>query len=142
MAKTFLARHKEIDSYGKLPAPVLDAFCAIILHNSLFKFTVRSFLHTREPMRLSDGQPLSYLLMLCDELQCWDRASYGQNSRSGIYAYDFDIKFTDEGMRWIYFYDKAYENKVLTAKSYQDMLYKDYIKRVWSDEKKPQQICG
>ena len=31
-------------------------------------------------------------------------------------------------MRWIYFYDKAYENKVLTAKSYQDMLYKDYIK--------------
>ena len=129
MAKTFLARHKEIDSYGKLPAPVLDAFCAIILHNSLFKFTVRSFLHTREPMRLSDGQPLSYLLMLCDELQCWDRASYGQNSRSGIYAYDFDMKFTDEGMRWIYFYDKAYENKVLTAKSYQDMLYKDYIKK-------------
>lgn len=85
-------------------------------------------------MRLSDGQPLSYLLMLCDELQCWDRASYGQNSRSGIYAYDFDMKFTDEGMRWIYFYDKAYENKVLTAKSYQDMLYKDYIKSL-SDEK-------
>mgnify|MGYP000860491570 FL=1 len=129
MAKTFLARHKEIDSFGKLPVPLLDAFCAIILHNTLFKFTIRSFLHTREPLRLSDGQPLSYLLMLCDELQCWDRASYGQNSRSGIYAFDFDMQFSDDGMRWTYFYDKTYESKVLAAKSYKDMLYKGYTKK-------------
>jgi hypothetical protein len=90
---------------------------------------VRSFLHTREPLRLSDGQPLSYLLMLCDELQCWDRASYGQNSRSGIYAFDFDMQFSDDGMRWTYFYDKTYESKVLAAKSYKDMLYKGYTKK-------------
>ena len=81
----------------------MDAFCAILLHNSLFKFTMRGFLHTMEPLRLSDGQPLSYLLMFCDELQCWDRASYGQNSRSGIYAFDFDMDFPGEGgMRWLY----------------------------------------
>ena len=136
MAKTYLGRHKEIDSYDKLPAPVLDAFCAIILHNSLFKFTMRSFLHTKEPLRLSDGQPLSYLLMLCDELQCWDRTAYGQNSRSGIYAFDFDMEFTDGGMRWAYYYDKTYESKVLASKAYRDMLHDGYTKKSGAIRKK------
>ena len=129
MAKTYLKQHKEIDRYDKLSQATLDAFCAIILHNSLFKFTMRSFLHTQEPLRLSDGQPLSYLLMLCDELQCWDRASYGQNSRSGIYAFDFDLEFTTDSVHWIYYYDQSYENKVLAAKSYSDMLYDGYRKK-------------
>ena len=81
-------------------------------------------------MRLYDGQPLAYLLMLCDELQCWDRASYGQNSRSGIYAFDFDMEFpADGGMRFIYYYDKAYESKVLSAKAYRDMLLDGYTKK-------------
>ncbi|MEA5051736.1 MAG: hypothetical protein VB021_09745 [Oscillospiraceae bacterium] len=130
MAKTYLARHREIDDYDKLPAAVLDAFCAILLHNSLFKFTIRSFLHTKEPLRLSDGQPLAYLLMLCDELQCWDRTAYGQNSRSGIFAFDFDMEFTaDGGMRWIYFYDEAYADNVRAAKACRDMLYGGYTKK-------------
>lgn len=129
LAKTYLARHKEIDSIDKLPKDVMDAFCAIILHNSLFKFTIRSFLHTKEPLRLSDGQPLSYLLMLCDELQCWDRASYGQNSRGGIYAFDFDMTFSDGGMYWTYYFDKAYEERVLNAGSYKNMLYDGYTKK-------------
>ncbi len=130
LAKIYLARHKSIVTYEQLPQEVLDAFCAIILHNSLFKFTMRGFLHTKETLRLSDRQPLAYLLMLCDELQCWDRASYGQNSRSGIYAFDFDMDFSPAGgMRWIYYYDKTYESKVLSAKSYRDMLYDGYTKK-------------
>ena len=130
MAKTFLARHKEIEGYEAFPAEVLDAFCAIILHNSLFKFTMRGFLHTKAPLRLGDGQPLSYLLMLCDELQCWDRTSYGQNSRSDIFPFDFDLIFpADGGMRWIYYYDKTYEDKVTSSKSYQNMLYEGYTKK-------------
>lgn len=130
LAKTYLARHKHIERYEQIPTEILDAFCAIILHNSLFKFTMRGFLHTKEPLRLCDGQPLSYLLMLCDELQCWDRASYGQNSRSGIYAFDFDMEFSQEGgIRFIYYYDKAYEGKVLSAKAYRDMLHDGYTKK-------------
>jgi hypothetical protein len=130
LAKTYLARHKNIGRYEQVLPEVLDAFCAIILHNSLFKFTMRGFLHTKEPLRLDDGQPLSYLLMLCDELQCWDRASYGQNSRGGIYAFDFDMEFPAEGgMRWVYFYDMAYESKVLAAKAYRDMLHDGYTKK-------------
>ncbi len=129
MAKTYLNRNKEATRYDKLPQVVMDAFCAIMLHNSLFKFTMRSFLHTQEPLHLTDGQPLCYLLMLCDELQCWDRTSYGQNSRSGIYAYDFDLVFEADGMHWVYYYDQCYEEKVLKAKSYQDMLHNGYTKK-------------
>ncbi len=129
LAKTYLNQHKEIQSTEQLPEGVMDAFCAIILHNSLFKFTMRGFLHTREPLRLSDGQPLAYLLMLCDELQCWDRTSYGQNSRSGIYPFDFDMTITDGGMRWQYFYDKTYEENIAKAKSYRDMLSDGYTKK-------------
>lgn len=129
MAKAYLARNKEIDRYEKLPQAVMDAFCAIMLHNSLFRFTMRSFLHTQEPLSLSDGLPLCYLLMLCDELQCWDRASYGQNSRSGIYASDFDLTLTADGMRCVYYFDLSYESKVLASKSYKDMLYNGYTKK-------------
>ena len=130
LAKTYLARHREITSYEQIPFEVLDSFCAILLHNSLFKFTMRGFLHTSEPMRLTDKQPLAYLLMLCDELQCWDRASYGQNTRGGIYAFDFDMTFpTPHEMRWVYYYDKAYEEKVLNAKSYCTMMPTGYTKK-------------
>lgn len=129
MAKTYLARHKQIDCCEKLPSATMDAFCAIMLHNSLFQFTMRSFLHTKEALRLDDGQPLCYLLMLCDELQCWDRTAYGQNTRGGIYAFDFDMEYSPDGMRWIYDYDQCYATNVLSAKSYQDMQHGQYAKK-------------
>ena len=129
LAKVYLSRHREIDSYDKLPGDIMDAFCAVILHNSLFKNTLRSFLHTKEPLRLTDGQPLTYLLMLCDELQCWDRACYGQNSRTGIFASDFDMSFPGDGIHWTYYYDKTYEEKVLVAAAYRDMLSSGYTKK-------------
>ena len=136
LAKTYLNRHKDILCYKQLPAPVLDAFCAVILHNSLFKFTMRGFLHTKEPLRLSDGQPLAYLLMLIDELQCSDRTSYGQNSRSSVYPFDFDMTFpAAAGFCCAYYFDKTYESKVLLSKAYRDMLYEGYTKKSGAQRK-------
>lgn len=130
LAKAYLDRHPLCTSYEQLPEALLDAFCAIILHNSLFKFTIRSLMHTSEPLALSDGQPLAYLLMLCDELQCWDRASYGRGNRGGIYPFDFDLEFTpDGGMRWTYFFDSTFEADVRAAKTYRDTLAEGYTKR-------------
>jgi len=130
MAKTYLNRHDEFEKYSEVEPAVFDAFCAIILHNSLFKFTIRSVLKTKEPMSLCDNQPLSYLLMLCDELQCSDRTAYGQNSRTGIFAFDFDLKIDENGnMCFEYFFDKTYEEKVINAKSYKDMLFDGYTKK-------------
>lgn len=129
LAKTYLKRNRDITTYEQLPPALLDAFCAIILHNSLFKFTIRALIHTREPLRLSDGQPLSYLLMLCDELQCWDRASYGLNSRGSIFPFDFDLHFTEGQMHWTYYYDQAFEERTLSSSAYRNMLPEGYTKR-------------
>lgn len=127
--KTYLKQHQEIKDLKDIPSDVIDCFVAIVLHNSLFKFTIRGLLKTKAPLSLNDGEPLAYLLMLCDELQCFDRKSYGQNSRGKIYAYDFDIDFKDDGMKWIYYFDKAYSDKVTISKSYLDMSNKGYKKK-------------
>ena len=88
---------------------------------------MRGFLYTDEPLRLNDGQPLAYLLMLCDELQCWDRASYGQNTRSDIYAFDFDMVFpSEDSVTWTF--DNAYEDRALGSKAYRNMLTDGYTK--------------
>lgn len=129
LMKTYLKQYPEIQKIEQISEELLDSFCAIILHNSLFKFSIRGMLQTKAPFGLADGQPLAYLLMLCDELQCWDRASYGQNSRSGIFAYDFDLTFTGGKMRWTYYFDKAYSEKVKNAKAYKDMLHDGYTKK-------------
>ena len=129
LAKALIGRRGEIGSYDDIPVTLLDAFTAIILHNSLFKFTIRSLLDTQEPLSLHDGQPLIYLLMLCDELQCWDRASYGKGSRGGTYPFDFDIDFTGDGMRWTYFFDSTFEEDALNAPAYRAVLTDGYAKK-------------
>lgn len=129
VAKTFLDQHPDITSYDQLPSQLLDSFAAIILHNSLFKFTIRSLLDTKEPLSLDDGQPLAYLLMLCDELQCWDRASYGTDSRGGIYPFDFDIEFEDNSMKWTYYFDATYDSEVRQANAYKAVMVGNYGKK-------------
>ena len=130
LMKNYLEKHQEIKKVEEVPDALKDALCAIMLHNSLFKFTLRSLLHTKEPLSLDDQQPLSYLLMLGDELQCWDRTSYGQNSREDIYAYDFDLDTNKEGkIELKYYFDQNYEDKVLKAKSYSQLQYSGYTKK-------------
>ncbi len=130
LAKNYLAAHPEITAYEQFAPAVLDSFCAVMMHNSLFKFTLRSILHTKQPLGLDDGQPLAYLLMLADELQCWDRTCYGQNSRSGIFAFDFDMLFEPaESMHWVYYFDETYKDQVTEAKTYGDMHYDGYRKK-------------
>lgn len=117
LAKAFLKGHRSIETYEEMPAPVLDSLCAIILHNSLFRFTLRSLIHAEDPLSLDDDQPLSYLLFLCDELQCWDRTSYGQNTRHNVYAFDFDMDFSDD-LRFVYYFDEAFSEKLPESKAY------------------------
>ena len=62
--------------YGKdAIAPVVEAATAILMHN----FHNHTF--TRQPYNLGplsmDADPISYLLILCDELQEWNRVAYG-----------------------------------------------------------------
>ena len=48
---------------------------SILLHNSLFKFSVAFYKSGKDakPPLKAGSHPLAWMLMLCDELQCWDR---------------------------------------------------------------------
>jgi hypothetical protein len=91
-----------------------DALSAIMLHNSLFKFSI-SFYKDRKnckrPLRMDD-HPLAYLLMLCDELQCWDRTAYGRNSRTELHPMDVEFDFSDNAISAVYYYDSAEKEKI------------------------------
>ena len=61
----------------------LDVLTAILLHNSFNKYEAPG----RHPVAASE-HPLSYLLILCDELQSWDRLAYGKVSKRDPIAWD------------------------------------------------------
>lgn len=92
----------------------IDALTAIILHNSLYKFSVAFYKDKRlnKPFA-AKLHPLAFMLMLCDELQCWDRASYGRNSRTELHPMDCSFSFRENGIRAVYLYDEAEKEKIL-----------------------------
>ena len=101
----------------------LDAIAAIVLHNSMYKFSITNIKDTKvnKPFAM-ELQPLAYILMLCDELQCWDRTSYGQNSRKELHAMWCDFELDEESIKANYYYDVNLEYKKEYAKgTYQKM---------------------
>jgi hypothetical protein len=92
----------------------VDALTAILLHNSLFKFAL-SFYKDEEkhgPPLPMDLHPLAWLLMLCDELQCWDRTAYGRNSRTELHPMAADFDFSRNALRATYYYDAEEQEKI------------------------------
>ena len=92
----------------------IDALSAILLHNSLYKFSI-AFYKDREkrktPLR-AELHPLAWLLMLCDELQCWDRTAYGRNSRTELHPMAVDFDFSGNAIHAVYYYDQEERDKI------------------------------
>ena len=91
----------------------VDSLTAILLHNSLFKFAVSFFDSEKykRPLKMEE-YPLAFLLMFCDELQCWDRTAYGRNSRSELHPMAADFDFNNNAIHAIYYYDKDEQEKI------------------------------
>ena len=91
----------------------VDALSAILLHNSLYKFAVSFYKdeNAKEPLRM-EVHPLAFLLMICDELQCWDRTAYGRNSRTELHPMEASFDFSDNAIRAIYYYDQDEQEKI------------------------------
>ena len=114
---------------GNINEKHIDALTAILLHNSLFKFAISFYKEEehKEPLRM-EVHPLAYLLMLCDELQCWDRTAYGRNSRTELHPMAASFDFTGNAIRAIYYYDREEQEKI-------DAFKLDYRKWEKSGEK-------
>ena len=98
-----------------LGKPHMDALAAILLHNNLFELSICFFKYKdpekrKEPLRM-EVFPLGYLLMLCDELQCWDRISYGRNTRREMHPISAGADLSGGGLRICYFYDREEADK-------------------------------
>ena len=91
----------------------MDALTAILLHNSLYKFSISFYDedYAKEPLRM-EVHPLAWMLMLCDELQCWDRTAYGRNSRKELHPMAASFDFENNSVRAIYYYDRDEQEKI------------------------------
>ncbi len=119
----FLHQLLEVVGARNLTVADIDAVSAIMLHNSMYKFSITNIKNAaiNQPFELK-LHPLAYILMLCDELQCWDRTSYGQNSRQELHAMWCDLTFEGNHIKAEYFYDSRLEYKKGYAKgSYRKM---------------------
>lgn len=91
----------------ELNAGHIDALTAILLHNSLFKFTISN----KVPLKM-ELHPLAYMLMLCDELQCWDRTSYGRNTKAELYPMGIELSLSDNDIKATYLFDERESPKI------------------------------
>lgn len=100
--------------YDELKCPItksdIDAMTAIILHNSLYKFKIAFYKNNElnKPLEMN-LHPLAYMLMLCDELQCWDRTPYGRQSRGEVHPMNCDFTFGENSINACFVYDNTDE---------------------------------
>ena len=112
-ARLFRELAEELGTENLNPLHV-DALSAIMLHNSLYKFSIAFYkdkVKRKAPLK-AELHPLAWLLMLCDELQCWDRTAYGRNSRTELHPMAVDFDFSDSAIRAIYYYDREEQEKI------------------------------
>ena len=103
------------DIYGDdLNQTHVDALSAILLHNSLYKFSIAFYKDKGKgkPRLAMSLHPLAYMLMLCDELQCWDRTAYGRNSRTELQPMAVRFDFDHNRINAEYIYDADEQGKI------------------------------
>ena len=92
----------------------LDALTAILLHNSLYKFSIAYYKNPKSNIPFDMNlHPLAYMLMLCDELQCWDRTAYGRNSKQELHPMDAVLEVSsDNRFKINYIFDESEKAKI------------------------------
>ena len=90
------------------PTDYLDVLSAILLHNSLFRYTVIADAEELGdyPKMSAAVHPLAFLLMLSDELQCWNRFGYGKKTKRENHPISCDLTFRGEEIHAFYHFDR------------------------------------
>ncbi len=88
----------------QLPVEFMDVIVSILLHNSMNKFNMDKF---SAPISMAKF-PLAYLLILCDELQDWDRKAYGKKTKMDPLAWSVEFQLSDNAIYANYIFDSFY----------------------------------
>ena len=113
----------------------LDVLTAILLHNNFNKYEAPD----RHPISVSE-HPLSYLLILCDELQSWDRLAYGKVSKRDPIAWEVELEIKDDSLAIDYVFDSYTVRKyddcgvldVELNKNYKEMRTGVFLNNIYS----------
>ena len=90
----------------------MDVLSAILLHYVVYRYSIAFSDEGNRPTLTMDLHPLAWLLLLCDELQCWDRTAYGRNSRTELQPMAVAFDFSDDRLVARYLYDEAEQDKI------------------------------
>ena len=131
LAKQLLAR-----SDINLTAERLDVLTAILLHNSLSRHEFKN----KYPVS-PEAHPIAYLLMLCDELQNWDRQAYGKESKLDPIAWDIELDIRNNSIKVNYLFESrtAYDREAgldRINKHYDEIQTGRFTAKILSDEDK------
>jgi len=85
--------------------PILDSASAILLHN-YYKNVIMKPPFDKGSLSPSD-HPIAYLLILCDELQEWNREAYGILDKTLTFAGDASVVITDKRLDITYMTQKG-----------------------------------
>ena len=129
LTKQLLARN-DID----LTAERLDVLTAILLHNSLSQHEFKN----KYPVS-PEAHPVAYLLMLCDELQNWDRQAYGKESKLDPIAWNIELDIKNNFIKANYLFESsiAYDNETgldRINKHYAEMQSGNFATKILGDE--------
>lgn len=112
----------------------LDVLTAIILHNSLSQHEFKN----QYPVS-PEAHPVAYLLMLCDELQNWDRQAYGKESKHDPIAWEIELDIENNFISAIYLFDSivTYDRKTGLSrinKHYDDAQTGKFVRKILGDD--------
>lgn len=80
--------------------PIVDSASAILLHN-YYKHGLMKTPFNLGKFRAA-SHPIAFLLVLCDELQDWNRTAYGELDKSKYVPIGFDIFISEEALELTY----------------------------------------
>ena len=108
---TVLLARQLIQANIKIEASILDVLTAILLHNSINKFDLSGVSRPISAVQ----HPLAYLLMLCDELQCWDRIAFGYVSKKDPLAWNIKMSLSKDELVIQYIFDSFVVSNPINA---------------------------
>lgn len=92
--------------------PIVDVASAILLHN-YYKFGLQKEPFNLNAMRVIQ-HPIAYLLIVCDELQEWNRPGFGEENESLYNINDFEIT-AEDNLTMIYKVKKGEVDNVIIS---------------------------
>ena len=95
--------------------PVLDSATAILLHNFYKHVLMKKPFNLR--LLRAYQHPIAYLLIICDEIQDWNRKAYGENDNPSIEK-DIKLIVNNNGLRLLYKGKRAKNSSVKISKTF------------------------